>query len=138
MLTRSLIILLSLSASGCALFEALPPEEAVRQRADAQAQALIAQDYDKALSFVSPAYRNGPRAKSYRARFDGASFWKRAEVAWVRCGESDDADRCDVRLWVYGAMPHFGGPRDQRGDTVPISLNSLWIYVEGNWYQYLE
>lgn len=138
MLTRSLIVLSSLLVAGCSLFEALPPEEAVRQRADAQAQALIAQDYEKALSYVSPAYQNGPRAKSYRARFDGASMWKRAEVAWVRCDEMPEPDRCEVRLWVYGAMPHFGGPVDQRGDTVPISLNSVWIQVDGKWYQYLD
>lgn len=138
MLVRVFIVALGLSLSACSVLDPLPPEEAIAKRAQQQADALVALDYENALTYVSPSFQNSPRAASYQARYAGASFWNAAEVRWVRCGEDPDPQRCEVRLWVYATFPRMGPFQNQRGDNDPTSLDSVWIKVDGKWYQYLD
>ena len=124
--------------SGCSSIGSTPPEEVVRARAEAQGQALVDQDFEKALSYTTPAYQNSPRAQLYQANHSGSSFWVEAEVAWVKCDEGDNPERCNVRLWVFGQFPRPGRYTGQRGVDVPISLDSVWIKIDRQWYQYLK
>ena len=135
---RVLIAALGFSLSACSVLDPLPPEEAVRQRAQQQAEALLALDYEKALTYVSPSYQNSPRAAFYQSQYSGASFWNEAEVYWVRCGDDPDPQRCEVRLWVYASLPRMGRFQSQRSETDPTALDSIWIKVDRQWYQYLD
>jgi hypothetical protein len=51
--------------------------------------ALIGQDYERALTFMTPGYQSGPRAERFRGDFGGASFWQNAEIKWVKCDQED-------------------------------------------------
>ena len=138
MLGRFLLVGLALVMAGCASIQPQPPEEVVRARAEAQGQALVDQDFETALSFTTPAYQSSPRSDMYQANFSGSSFWTKTEVARVECDEGPDPERCDVRLWIYGQFPRPGRFTGQRGQDVPSSYDSVWIKVDGDWYQYLK
>lgn len=138
MLGRFLIMTLLFTMIGCSSIESKSPEEIVRSRAEAQGQALVDQDFEAALSYTTPAYQNSPRSELYQANHSGSSFWLKTEVAWVRCDEGENPERCNVRLWVYGEFPRPGRYTGQRGQDVPVSLDSIWIKVDERWYQYLK
>lgn len=138
MLGRVLLLGVALVMTGCAVVQPQPPEEIVRARAEAQAQALVDQDFEKALSYTTPAYRNSPRSQYYQANHSGSSFWNATEVRWVRCDEVPDPERCSVRVWIYGQFPRPGRYTGQRGIDAPSSLDTVWIKIDRQWYQYLE
>lgn len=135
----SLTILLAVMVlGGCSGLQSRPPEEIIAERALAQARHLINRDYDSALGYVTPAYQESARAKFYEAEFVGAASWIDASVRWVKCDEALQADRCDVRVWVYGSLPSSGRAGSARGDDVPWSWDTVWVKLDGDWYQYLD
>ena len=138
MLGRFLLVGLALVMVGCVSIQPQPPEEIVRARAEAQGQALVDQDFETALSFTTPAYQNSPRSELYQSNFSGSSFWIKTEVARVKCDQGPNSERCEVRLWIYGQFPRPGRYTGQRGDDVQSSDDSVWIKVDGDWYQYLK
>jgi hypothetical protein len=75
--------------SGCASQPEVSIEEQVGNRALAWTNALIALDYDLALTFMTPSYQNSPRALRFRGEFSGAGFWRDAELKWVKCDEEN-------------------------------------------------
>jgi hypothetical protein len=75
--------------SGCASQPEVSIEEQVGNRALAWTNALIALDYDLALTFMTPSYQNSPRASSFRGDFSGAGFWRDARLKWVKCDEEN-------------------------------------------------
>ena len=135
---RFLPALVALFAAGCSTVDTRPPEEIVEERALAQAQALVDQDFETALSYVTPTYQESPRASRYRANHSGSAWWKRVEVRWVKCGESAEIGRCEVRVWIYGNIPSPARAASDRGDTSPGSWDTIWIKSDGEWYQYLD
>jgi hypothetical protein len=80
-------LLLVLLGSGCASQPDVSIEQQVGERALKWADALMSQDYDKALTLMTPSYQSSPRADRFRGDFSGASFWKNAEIKWVKCDE---------------------------------------------------
>lgn len=135
---RVLLLGLAIVTAGCASIQPQPPEEVVRARAEAQGQALVDQDFEAALTYTTPAYQSSPRSDMYQSNFSGSSFWTKTEVARVQCDEGPDSERCDVRLWIFGEFPRPGSYTGQRGQDVPSSYDSVWIKVDGQWYQYLK
>tara|TARA_B100001059_G_scaffold38557_1_gene31188 strand:+ start:362 stop:763 length:402 start_codon:yes stop_codon:yes gene_type:complete len=127
-----------LALGGCGTLQPKPPEEVIADRALAQARHLINRDYDSALTYVVPSYQSGARAKFYEAEFVGSASWIDASVRWVKCDEAPQADRCKVRLWIYGSLPSAAGYNSARGDDVPWSWNTVWVKIDGEWYQYLD
>ena len=81
-------LLLVLLGSGCASQPDVSIEQHVGNRAMQWADALMSQDYDKALTLMTPSYQNSPRADRFRGEFSGAGFWKDAEIKWVKCDEA--------------------------------------------------
>ena len=136
-MTRTMFIAL-LALSGCSVLQPLSPEEAVTRRAEAQADALLARDYDKALSFVNPAYQQSPKAALYKGKHAGTQWWTKVEVREVRCDDVPEPERCRVRLFIYANMPRAGTYAGQLGDDVPTSTYVPWIKVDGKWYEYKE
>jgi hypothetical protein len=80
-------LLLVLLASGCASQPDISIEQRVGERALQWANALMSQDYDKALTFMTPSFQESPRADRFRGDFSGAGFWKDAKIKWVKCDE---------------------------------------------------
>ena len=120
---------------GCSSLQPRSPEEIIAERALAQARYLMDRDYDSALTYVVPSYQNSARAEFYESDFSGSSVWTDASVKWVRCADTQESDRCEVRLLIYGSLlPSSAG----RGDSVPWPWNKVWVKIDGQWYQYLE
>ena len=135
----SLVALLTMLAfGGCSALQSRPPEEIIADRALVQARHLINRDYDLALTYVVPSYQGGARAQFYEADFIGSSSWIDASVRWVKCGEVPQTDRCEVRVWIYGSLPSSGRYNSARGDDVPWSWDTVWVKIDGEWYQYLD
>ena len=137
---------------GCSALQPKPPEEIIADRAMAQVRHLMDRDYDSALTYVVPSYQSSARAQFYQAEFVGSASWIDASVRWVKCdaaeqgggyrqsatNQAPQTDRCNVRLWVYGSLPSPGGVTSARGDDVPWSWNTVWVKIDGKWYQYLD
>lgn len=81
-------LLVGLLITGCASQPDVSVEEQVGNRALQWADALMSQDYDQALTLMTPNYQNSPRADRFRGDFSGASFWQDAEIKWVKCDEA--------------------------------------------------
>ena len=105
-------------------------EEIVGERALNHAAALMAGDFDGALEFMLPSYANSARAADYKRSRSGATGWKDVSLKWVKCGDSEIKDRCEVRLLVTTTRP----PATTTPITVP--LDDVWLLVDGRWYQY--
>ena len=73
--------------AGCASPPKLSIEEHLSQKTLQWTDALISQDYERALTFMTPSYQSGPRAERFRGDFSGTSFWQNAEIKWVKCDE---------------------------------------------------
>ncbi len=87
-LTPKVCLLLGMLITACASQPDLSVEEQVGHRALQWADALMAQDYEKALTFMTPSYQNSPRADRFKGDFSGAGFWQDAEIKWVKCDEA--------------------------------------------------
>ena len=90
-LTPKVCLLLGMLITACASQPDLSVEEQVGNRALQWADALMAQDYEKALTFMTPSYQNSPRADRFKGDFSGAGFWQDAEIKWVKCDETSDS-----------------------------------------------
>jgi hypothetical protein len=125
-----------LALGGCSMLQPRPPEEIIADRALAQARHLMNREYDLALTYVVPSYQGSARATFYEADFVGSATWTDASVAWVRCDEALEPDRCRVRLLVYGGPS--AGRTSARGEDVPWTWETVWIKINGKWYQFLN
>ena len=135
---RIILVAVVLLVASCATIDTRSPEEIVGERALAQSEALVAQDFDTALSYTVPSYRQGPRAAFYQANHSGSGYWTRTEVRWVQCEDGPEAERCSVRIWTYGSPPFSGRFVSNRGDSAPSRWDSIWVKIDGQWYQYLS
>lgn len=116
-------------SSGCANVGKkpdLPPQEAVRLRAQAWADALMAGDLQGAYAFTSPNYRQFASAGRYNMHVAGSSNWTSAEVDSVQC----DEEVCDVRVMVEYRMAQYNM-------TNRRPLPYKWLRVEGDWWLYV-
>lgn len=113
--------------SGCALLKPPPPEEVVRERAQARWNALLAGKFEDAYQFLSPASRNVVSLQRFRASIGGADTWKGAEVHKVTCSQ---ADRCTVSIKVsYSAIL-----RGRSLGTIDTSVEETWLLDAGQWW----
>ena len=98
-LAVKLSLLAVVLVAGCAS----PPKVSVEEHLSYQTlqwtDALIDQDYERALTFMTPGYQSGPRAERFRGEFGGASFWQNSLPAdsaddgvAVAAGSASNAD----------------------------------------------
>ena len=129
-------LIVTLGFMGCSALQPKPPEEIIAERALAQVRHLIDSDYESALKYVVPSYQGSARARFYPADFSGSSTWTEASVGRIRCDEALEPDRCEVRLMVYGGPAAVLG--NSRGYRVPWAWDTVWIKINGKWYQFLD
>jgi len=128
MLRRSVCYLLgAIALAGCAALSP-KPEDAVRQRAQARWDALLAGEWGKAYRYMAPSYRALVEEKRYVNQFGGGAGWVSAEVVNVTCEE----DRCTVRMQV-AFRPVLGA---RVGNVATTSFDETWIREEGQWWMY--
>ena len=116
--------------SGCVSTTEPTPEEIVGQRAINWAETLIALDYEGGLAYMTPSYQSGPRAGRYRGDFSGAGFWNSVKLHSVDCGTVRPAQRCEARMIIYMVRP------PELTIETPIPYDTVWILLDGEWYQY--
>ena len=88
-------LLAAVLVTGCASPPKISVEEHLSYQTLQWTDALIGQDYERALTFMTPGYQNGPRAERFRGDFGGASFWQNAEIKWVKCDQEDSLSADD-------------------------------------------
>src|SRR4051812_42141290 len=80
--TRLLAAALAAAAlAGCASLDKAP-ELVVRERATQRWSALVAEDFEKAYTYMPPSYRAATPFERYKNSFKGAIKWVGAEVVW--------------------------------------------------------
>lgn len=103
------------------------PEEAVKQRAQAWANALLAGNLDEAWAYTSPHYRKFSSSKDYSRFVLGSGRWTSAVVDSVNC--SDDV--CNVMLIVNYEIKQMK-MKNQR------PLEYKWVRVDGEWWLHVS
>ena len=125
---RTLIVTaLCLWLSGCVTKPPLEPEEAVRRRAQAWLDAVMAFDVDAMYSFTPPAYRSAHSAKFYAKNYAGRSMWTAAELGSINCLPTEVPAVCKVEIVV--SFQGFG-----MRETMETSLTNSWVEIDRNWY----
>jgi hypothetical protein len=121
--------ILAVSVMGCAEDSPPPPptpEEVVRERAQAWADALLAKDLEAAYQFTSPNYRQFSAVGKDHARVAGAGNWREAEVTEVDCSEQT----CEVQMIVKYYIPQLKMVNETR-------LEYRWVQLDGEWWLYV-
>ncbi|MFT3817638.1 MAG: hypothetical protein QM750_08445 [Rubrivivax sp.] len=121
-----LLGLLSLLAA-CAMQAPATPEEAVRARAQARWNALLAGDLQQAYQFLSPASRALISFQVFRARFGSTVTWKSAEVFKVVC-EQPDHCLATVKVTYRPLLPR-GSIKD-----IETGVDEVWLLESGQWW----
>ncbi len=120
------MVIVFASLAGCAsmgLFQT--PEERVERRAQARLDALLAQDFKKAFSFLAPATREATTLPHWAIQYAGVAQWRAVKVNSVNC----EPDRCDVGVAVTYELVR---PRIKNTNV----RKEVWIDVNGQWYYY--
>jgi hypothetical protein len=119
---------LSVGLAGCAgMGTPQAPELAVRTLATQRWQALLAQDFNKAYTFVAPSYRQLNTVDAYQKKRQGVPVkWIAAKVLRVECVEQ----KCDVRIELESKplVPFaFNG-------TITSGIDETWVLENGQWW----
>lgn len=110
--------------------EAATPEARAQQRWD----ALLAKDYAKAFTYLSPGMRSGMNTENYGQQMQMRPVkWSAAKVIGSDCGDDlADKELCrvnvEVNFSVSGVVP---GVKTMDGVSV---VEERWIRVDDNWY----
>lgn len=124
----TVVLLASGLVTGCASPSNLSIEEQLSDKTLQWADALMGQDYDGAMKFMTPGYQSSPRATRFRADFIGATFWQDAEIKWVKCDEENGAL---VGSDVTGATENAGDANSIKGNA--SDSDSADACVLGTW-----
>lgn len=121
-------MLMAAFAAGCASLSSAPPEEVVRERAQARWDALRAGEWAKAYGYMAPSFRAVVDEKRYPSRFGGGVAWVGAEVVQVTCQE----ERCIARVRI-DAKPILGG---RPGEVMSTHYDETWVREDRQWWLY--
>ncbi|MCB1915074.1 MAG: hypothetical protein KDG52_05090 [Rhodocyclaceae bacterium] len=129
---RLLSLLLVAGLGACASLSSPPPttEERVGERARTRWEALVAQDWEKAYSFASPAYRSAIDLNGFKSRHSGgAVVWQGVKGVSSECGD----EICDVQVEVAFE------PAVQKGfKGLSTTVNEKWLLEDGQWWIQLK
>ena len=104
-------------------------EDAVSSRAQKRIDLLMANNYEGAYAYLTPAYRALNNAESYRNRFSGCAKWVNPNVNSVKCEETE---RCKVtvKLGILVAAQGF------INKPVDWTMVETWLLEDGQWWYY--
>lgn len=122
---RLLTVLSLVFSVGCATQMSKSDEDIVRKKAQQRLNALLAQDFEKAYSYASPAYRKSVSLNRHKPKVLGAAMWTRGEILSVTC----EPEYCDVISKI-----HYRSP--QIRTELPTELTNRWIKIDGKWWIY--
>jgi len=106
-----------------------PPQEIVKQRAEARWNHMIARDFAAAYSYETPAYRATVSLEQYRSQFGSAVRWYGATVDQVTIDPS--GNRADVQVTLqYEAQ----APIASQSTYGVHSLVEHWFLTQGDWW----
>ena len=107
--------------AGCAVFDRRPPQEVVKERAQARWDALVKSEITAAYAFLSPGSKALVSESAYRNSIK-IGFWKSAVVDKVQCAT---ADSCDVMTIIEYEI---------QGRRLKTPLKETWIREGSNWW----
>ena len=107
--------------AGCAAMGGGPPEQVVKERAQARWNALLSGDYKAAYAYMSPGSRAVLSESAYIGSL-GTGFWKSAQVNTVTCREDKV---CDVGTTIE---------YEHQGHRIRTPLRESWIRDGGEWW----
>ena len=113
---------------GCASLEKEPPEEAVARRALEWTDALMALDYELALTYTTPTYQSSPRSERFAADYSGASWWQGVDVVRVECDDVPNPEKCESRLSIKLVRP------PATSWPIPITYDLVWLRSGSEWF----
>lgn len=127
----SALALAAATLVGCAstaTTPATPPEQAVSERAQQRWDRLVAKDFDKAYTYLTPSYRGLKTPAQYANTFSNGASWQSAKVDKVTC---ESAERCTAAVKIEVVVL-------ARGFTKPLesTLYETWLLDEGQWWFY--
>jgi hypothetical protein len=106
---------------GCAMLDARPPEEVVKERAQQRWDAMVKSDFKAAYQYLSPGSRAVSTPEAYAASLK-TGFWKGAAVDRVVC---DRPDVCEAMMAIEYEF---------RGSRIKTPLKETWIKEGSNWW----
>ena len=122
------VLVLAMGLAGCAGMGAPEaPELTVRTLATQRWQALLAQDFNKAYTFLAPSYKQLNTADAYQKKRQGVPVkWIEAKVIRTTC----EAEKCDVRI-ALESKPLT--PFAFKG-TITSGIDETWVLENGQWW----
>lgn len=112
--------------AGCAMLEPRSPEDAVRERAQAYWDAVIAGKWEKAYGFTTPGFRTAVDLFGFRTRIAAQVKLKSAEVVNVNCKDT----ACEATMRI-GLVPLLKGYPETKTD-----LTERWVQEDGDWWRF--
>lgn len=128
-------LFVTLLVAGCSTAQRASEEPAVDEVARLVMEwgnALVAQEFDQALTYTTPEFQQGPRAERYRGEFGGSVYWQSVEFKSVKCDDEMNARRCEARFIIMLFRP------PAVSTPVPIPYDTVWIRPADRWYLYHE
>lgn len=112
--------------TACALLKSAPPEEIVRDRANARWAVLLKRDMHKAYEFAAPSYRAVVNEDAYGQRFGSSVAWIGASVVSVTC----EPAKCLVTVRVEAKALQGA----KLGNTISLDVDESWLLEDGGWW----
>lgn len=108
---------------------AATPEQRAQERWD----ALLARDFQKAFTYLSPGMRSASTPDAYAAQMGVRPVkWKGARVLESDCTDDAAAEACRVTVQIDFTVPaSIPGIKELSSTS---SLSERWIRVDGVWY----
>ena len=126
---RTLVILGMISSLvACASFvDDRPPEEIVAERAAKHLDLLHKQEWEAALQFTTPSFRESNTPEVYAKRYGGVWMWSATRVGKVTCDAGAEVTRCVADTYRTVQMPPTTWESEHYKPRV-------WIKVDRDWY----
>ena len=114
------------------LIDDRPPEEIVAERAAKHLDLLHNQEWEAALQFTTPSFREGNTPEQYAKRYGGVWMWRATRVGDVACDAGDEITRCVANTYRTVRMPPMTWDSEHYKPRVWIKVDEAWYIFERN------
>ena len=119
---------LALFLSACAATTSSMPEN-IEDRAQSRWDALLASDYERAYTYLTPGYRSSQSAVDYQVAF------RLRKVGYEAAAYLDHecaAEACTVRMVMdYTLIAPLRGVMEWKGKA---TIEEKWVRIDGQWW----